>query len=1383
MFNNTGGQSGPSKGVRLSFLTQTDQSKFEQLFAQSAAAYGGNKIPANAVSELLRRSNLDNDSLAKIWDLASIANAPFLTFPEFAVAMFLTSKKLTGQTLPAALPPNVREETEIAMATIASTETSQPSQQLVNVSIPQQQQQQHQHQQFMNRPMMTGMQQPQMTGMMPQMTGMPSQVPMMTGMPMQNQFRPTPPPVPQLPMQTGYMGSNYQAPMQTGFQPSMPPPAANKPRLQNLEFAKKMMPNQNGVTNLLNPSLGTTDANRLSWKISPEDKQRYREIFNAWEGSGSGFMSGDTAKDVLTQSQLPPADLMKIWNLADSENRGSLDIDEFSIAMHLVYRKLNGFEIPSVLPAELKPPSSLLKKFVLGRRPPPSTPSFGSNTRRQQEEEEEDDYSPYNSNQRDYVSSSRRKGPQSASARSYSSRYDDHDDDEANVAVLEDLRRQISETKRTLDRMPKPSSYGSSSHAYSGSSKYSLEELKEKIRRTQDDLNHASRNNAASIKYAENTETLMGLLETQKSLQDEIQYLCNRDIPVLARQLRGSAAELRDAKVRHSRKNDGSQDFMAFIQPTGPGGSITESDRVRAKAKAMMAARKAGNSGSSTDAGFGLRRAEEEKEEADRKADSIERDMEKSRTALLDMRGDLKYLEDMIASRDLEDKKRFENGQDLSYELRRFIEQLESRSSDYAPSSYTSRQTNNTTTLRSVGAEASSTGSGYQSPASVASPSLNSTSSPKPKAAPARPRTAEEIKKEAERRVQERLAAIQARRNPSSSPKPAAVSSPKPATPPVSKPNEAEEAAQQQLRDAERQAQDMLRASVSQREENDRKNREAELERIREGERLERQRLDDLEKEQAEKARRQAEEEQNEEARRLEEERDMEERRRQVLAKEEADRQARFDTIKREEEAAEAAKNLEHKPEEASPSLVVSPSAPAPTNATPMPETPSASTSSNNPFAKIQQQSTTPSVPSPTGSSQAEKPNESSNKRVSYNPFAAFSAFSATKGGAKEDSDSEDDDGWDGHDDSEDENEFPAAGSAKNLAGMLFSAMSKRGGGNLDAVPESGASPKPDEVDFSTPVNIPATPPVASGNNDAIPPPPPPPPPAVDGNVPPPPPPPAPAAPAPPMATASNLQQPPSAAGGGDMRSALLSQIQSGTRLKKAVTNDRSASSIAGHVIDSAAGSAPRPAPPVSTTPVQPVPAAEEFAAPIPIAAPLSSGSFLAELQSRTGGSSPTIEPAAAAAANTQHTSPAAAEPAAHQTPTHDESLPQHKYIALWDYPGSGPDDLTFNQDEVVLVRDANESEDWWFGTLESSNKTGYFPRNYVQLKPEAVPELNIKAKALYDFEGPAGQGCLDLKMGESITILLKENDDWWKARSEDGSREGLVPANYLEQI
>lgn len=662
--------------------------------------------------------------------------------------MFLTSKKLTGQQLPASLPPNIREETEVAMATIASTETPSPSQQLVNTSIPQQQQQFQQQ-----LPMMTGMptgmmmqqQQAQPTGMLPQ-----QQLNIMTG-------RPTPPQLPQLPMQTGmqtsYMG-NYQAPMQTGmtataFLPQPPVQQQHKPRLQNLEFAKKMMPNQSGVTNLLNPHLGTSDANRLSWKISPEDKQRYRDIFNAWEGSGSGFMSGETAKDVLTQSQLPPQDLQKIWNLADSENKGSLDLDEFSVAMHLVYRKLNGFEIPTVLPAELKPPSSLLKKFVLGRRPPPTTVNFTQQTKKVVQEEENDYTSSYDSHQEDYVSSARRKGPQSASSSRYapsSRRYDVDSDDEVDVVILEDLRRQISETKRALDRIPvPPKSFQSSS---SSSNKYSLEELKEKIRRTQEDLNYALRTNPLSNKYVDNSETLLDLMETEKSLQDEINYLINRDIPVLARQLRGAAAELRDTKVRHSRKNDGTQDFMAFITPTGPGGSITESDRVRAKAKAMMAARKSGNSGAGTaDASFTLRRAEEEKEEADRKADAIERDMERSRTALLDMRGDLKYLEEMTATQDLEDKKRFDvNGgsQDLSYELRRFIEMLDSKVSE-SPSSYRGGASGYRSSSSTPSGNAGS--GGYQSP-SVASPSLSNTSSPKPKAPAARPRTAEEIKKE-----------------------------------------------------------------------------------------------------------------------------------------------------------------------------------------------------------------------------------------------------------------------------------------------------------------------------------------------------------------------------------------------------------------------------------------------------------------------------------------------------------------------------------------------------------------------------------------------------------------------------------------------------------
>lgn len=39
------------------------------------------------------------------------------------------------------------------------------------------------------------------------------------------------------------------------------------------------------------------------------------------------------------------------------QNRGKLNSDEFAVAMHLIYRKLNGNDLPSHLPPELIPPS------------------------------------------------------------------------------------------------------------------------------------------------------------------------------------------------------------------------------------------------------------------------------------------------------------------------------------------------------------------------------------------------------------------------------------------------------------------------------------------------------------------------------------------------------------------------------------------------------------------------------------------------------------------------------------------------------------------------------------------------------------------------------------------------------------------------------------------------------------------------------------------------------------------------------------------------------------------------------------------------------------------------------------------------------------------
>eukprot|EP01089_Gocevia_fonbrunei_P012237 TRINITY_DN2832_c0_g1_i1.p1 TRINITY_DN2832_c0_g1~~TRINITY_DN2832_c0_g1_i1.p1 ORF type:complete len:295 (+),score=59.92 TRINITY_DN2832_c0_g1_i1:77-961(+) len=80
-----------------------------------------------------------------------------------------------------------------------------------------------------------------------------------------------------------------------------------------------------------------------------------------------------------------------------------------------------------------------------------------------------------------------------------------------------------------------------------------------------------------------------------------------------------------------------------------------------------------------------------------------------------------------------------------------------------------------------------------------------------------------------------------------------------------------------------------------------------------------------------------------------------------------------------------------------------------------------------------------------------------------------------------------------------------------------------------------------------------------------------------------------------------------------------------------------------------------------------------------------------------------------------------------------------------------------------------------------------------VQLRSVPKPEQNtrnpnaekrktqgvVTAKALYDFE-PQHDDELMLREGDMITISEKRDDGWWRGRI--GGREGLFPANYVEE-
>ncbi|XP_076079653.1 intersectin-1-like isoform X1 [Mytilus galloprovincialis] len=90
-----------------------------------------------------------------------------------------------------------------------------------------------------------------------------------------------------------------------------------------------------------------------AWRISGEERMKHDSQFFQLKPV-NGFITGEQAKGFFMQSGLPTPMLGQIWTLADMNNDGKMDKKEFSIAMHLIKKKLQGFELPKALPQSLK---------------------------------------------------------------------------------------------------------------------------------------------------------------------------------------------------------------------------------------------------------------------------------------------------------------------------------------------------------------------------------------------------------------------------------------------------------------------------------------------------------------------------------------------------------------------------------------------------------------------------------------------------------------------------------------------------------------------------------------------------------------------------------------------------------------------------------------------------------------------------------------------------------------------------------------------------------------------------------------------------------------------------------------------------------------------
>ncbi|XP_034038922.1 epidermal growth factor receptor substrate 15-like 1 isoform X1 [Thalassophryne amazonica] len=114
---------------------------------------------------------------------------------------------------------------------------------------------------------------------------------------------------------------------------------------------------------LLTISTSLTDT---QWAVRADEKGKFECIFESLSPV-NGLLSGDKVKPVLINSKLPLDVLGKIWDLSDVDKDGHLDKDEFTVAMHLVYRAMEKEPVPTTLPLSLIPPSK--KKKTAGALP------------------------------------------------------------------------------------------------------------------------------------------------------------------------------------------------------------------------------------------------------------------------------------------------------------------------------------------------------------------------------------------------------------------------------------------------------------------------------------------------------------------------------------------------------------------------------------------------------------------------------------------------------------------------------------------------------------------------------------------------------------------------------------------------------------------------------------------------------------------------------------------------------------------------------------------------------------------------------------------------------------------------------------------------------
>jgi len=131
---------------------------------------------------------------------------------------------------------------------------------------------------------------------------------------------------------------------------------------------------------------------------------------------------------------------------------------------------------------------------------------------------------------------------------------------------------------------------------------------------------------------------------------------------------------------------------------------------------------------------------------------------------------------------------------------------------------------------------------------------------------------------------------------------------------------------------------------------------------------------------------------------------------------------------------------------------------------------------------------------------------------------------------------------------------------------------------------------------------------------------------------------------------------------------------------------------------------------------------------------------------------------------------------------------------ALFDFDANEVNELSFKENDILVLIEKPEDSDWWKGEL--NGKQGLFPSNYVEVIKETAPvkipvvpskpktpvvASKPKYKANFDYDAQEVNE-LSFKENDIITLIEKVPDsDWWKG--ELNGKQGLFPSNFTDPI